>query len=208
MDRDESEIDNLLGMACRGNLAALGSLLDRHRDRLMRMVAARLDSRLAPRLDPSDVVQETFLDASRKLDAFLRDRPLPFYPWLRRLAWERIAKANLRQPFRRGTQRRPRTWRRCRAPRRFVTPAGGSPRRQRHQPERASGSSRGDRPCSSRPRVPVREQSRGTYPSLPRAIEFQGNRHRRRLDRRRCQGATFSLSRNESDHCCAPEIGR
>lgn len=54
------------------------------------MVAVRLDRRLAPLVDPSDVVQEALADASRKLEGFLRDRPLPFYPWLRRLAWERI----------------------------------------------------------------------------------------------------------------------
>jgi len=61
--------------------------LERHRKRLRRMVAVRLESRLATLVDPSDVVQEALADASRKLDAFLRDRPLPFYPWLRRLAW-------------------------------------------------------------------------------------------------------------------------
>jgi RNA polymerase sigma-70 factor, ECF subfamily len=56
------------------------------------MVAVRLDRRLAGRLDPSDVVQEALADADRKLSAYLRERPLPFYPWLRRLAWKRLLK--------------------------------------------------------------------------------------------------------------------
>jgi RNA polymerase sigma-70 factor (ECF subfamily) len=57
------------------------------------MVEIRLDRRLASRLDPSDVVQEALLDASRDLDGYLRNRPLPFYPWLRQFASERIARS-------------------------------------------------------------------------------------------------------------------
>jgi len=79
------------------------TLLERHRDRLRRMIAVRLDSRLTPVIDPSDVVQEALADASRKLDGFLRDRPLPFYPWLRRLASERIIQLHRRHL---GTQKR------------------------------------------------------------------------------------------------------
>ena len=59
---------------------------DRYRDRLRRLVAVRLDPRLAARADASDVVQEALADAARKLDGYLRDRPIPFYPWLRQLA--------------------------------------------------------------------------------------------------------------------------
>jgi RNA polymerase sigma-70 factor (ECF subfamily) len=65
-------------------------LLDRHRERLRRMVACRMDRRLASRLDPSDVVQETFIHARQKLPAYLREPRLPIYPWLRSIAWERL----------------------------------------------------------------------------------------------------------------------
>jgi RNA polymerase sigma-70 factor (ECF subfamily) len=57
------------------------------------MVAVRFDRRLAARLDPSDVVQETLVEADRRLDAYLHDRPLPFYPWLRQLAMNRLLDA-------------------------------------------------------------------------------------------------------------------
>src|SRR5262249_37440030 len=46
--------------------------------------------RLAARLDPSDVVQESLADAARRLPDYLRDRPLPFLAWLRRLAADRL----------------------------------------------------------------------------------------------------------------------
>jgi RNA polymerase sigma-70 factor (ECF subfamily) len=54
------------------------------------MVAVRMDRRLAARIDPSDVVQDALAEAQRTMDDYLRDRPLPWYPWLRRLAWERL----------------------------------------------------------------------------------------------------------------------
>ena len=63
--------------------------------RLRRMIAVRLDDRVAARIDPSDVVQDTLLLASRKLNTFFfGDHPLPFYPWLHRLAAEQVAKVH------------------------------------------------------------------------------------------------------------------
>jgi RNA polymerase sigma-70 factor (ECF subfamily) len=37
------------------------------------------------------VVQDTLGDAIEQLADYLRDRPLPFYPWLRQLAWKRLS---------------------------------------------------------------------------------------------------------------------
>jgi RNA polymerase sigma-70 factor (ECF subfamily) len=90
--RHEPDTEELLDAAAAGDDDARQRLLQRHRGRLVRMVAVRLDRRLAGRLDPSDVVQEALADADRKLSAYLRERPLPFYPWLRRLAWKRLLK--------------------------------------------------------------------------------------------------------------------
>ena len=69
-----------------------GQLLARHRDRLRQMVSVRIDPRLAARMDPSDVVQEALSEALQKLPAYLHDRPLPFYPRLRHIAWERLVR--------------------------------------------------------------------------------------------------------------------
>jgi RNA polymerase sigma-70 factor (ECF subfamily) len=54
------------------------------------MVALRIDRRMAARVDPSDVVQEALADAAQSLSDYLKERPLPFYPWLRQFAWERL----------------------------------------------------------------------------------------------------------------------
>jgi RNA polymerase sigma-70 factor (ECF subfamily) len=54
------------------------------------MVAVRMDRRLTQRVDPSDVVQDVLVEATRTISEYLRHRPMPFYPWLRRLAWQRL----------------------------------------------------------------------------------------------------------------------
>jgi RNA polymerase sigma-70 factor (ECF subfamily) len=84
------DTDELLQLAESGDEAAAGQLLDRHRQRLRQMVAVRMDPRLVARVDPSDVVQEAIAEAARQMPEYLRERPLPFYPWLRQLAWQRL----------------------------------------------------------------------------------------------------------------------
>ena len=90
------DTEELLDRTGRGDPQARQALLTRHRGRLRQMVAVRLDRRLAARVDPSDIVQEALADAARGLDAYLARRPLPFYPWLRQFACERLDKARRR----------------------------------------------------------------------------------------------------------------
>ena len=92
----DSDTEELLAQASQGDSRAREQLLDRHRDRLRHMVACRLDRLLAARVDPSDVVQEALAEAAAKLSDYVRERPVPFYPWLRRLAWERLVKLHQR----------------------------------------------------------------------------------------------------------------
>jgi RNA polymerase sigma-70 factor (ECF subfamily) len=94
MPATSADTRELLERSVRGDAAARQELLVCHRARLRRMVAVRLDPRLAARVDPSDIVQEALADAVIHLDDYLRDRPLPFYPWLRQFAWERLVKAH------------------------------------------------------------------------------------------------------------------
>lgn len=95
-DTQSSDTEQLLRQAAEGDAAARQQLLERHRPRLRRMVALRLDRRLAARLDPSDLVQESLAEADRQLSDYLRQRPLPFYPWLREIAWKRLVDAHRR----------------------------------------------------------------------------------------------------------------
>jgi RNA polymerase sigma-70 factor, ECF subfamily len=96
MPTTDPNTDELLTSAATGDLDARGQLLDRFRDRLRRMVALRIDPRLAARLDPSDVVQDALATAATKFDDYLARRPLPFYLWVRRITWEQLVKTHQR----------------------------------------------------------------------------------------------------------------
>jgi RNA polymerase sigma-70 factor (ECF subfamily) len=104
--QDKITLD-LLDRAAEGNSGARTELLARHRGRLRQMVAVHIDKRLAARFDPSDVVQDALLEAARELPEYLRQRPVPFYPWLRQLAWERLVDLHRRhiQAQKRSVQR-------------------------------------------------------------------------------------------------------
>jgi RNA polymerase sigma-70 factor (ECF subfamily) len=81
---DQGESARRLEAAARGDRAAWGAVLAGHRDRLRRMVALRLDRRLQGRIDPSDVIQDAYLEAARRLPEYLRESaPMPLFLWLR-----------------------------------------------------------------------------------------------------------------------------
>jgi RNA polymerase sigma-70 factor (ECF subfamily) len=86
----QPDTEELLTRAGQGDALARQELLVRHRPRLKQMVALRIDRRMAARVDPSDVVQDALADAAQNLSDYLKTRPLPFYPWLRQFAWERL----------------------------------------------------------------------------------------------------------------------
>jgi RNA polymerase sigma-70 factor (ECF subfamily) len=100
---DAAEVRECLAKAAGGDAASWRLLLDRHHDRLRRMVAVRLDPRLQGRIDPSDVLQETYLEAATRLADYLREPDLPFHLWLRLVAGDRLAKLHRRHL---GTQMR------------------------------------------------------------------------------------------------------
>lgn len=85
-DGDES----LLKRAQEGDKEAVEMLLSLYRDRLRQMVAMRIDPAIHPRVDASDVVQETLIEANRRMGEYLDRKPMPFELWLRKTAIERL----------------------------------------------------------------------------------------------------------------------
>ena len=85
-----TDTDDLLRQAVLGDSTASTTLMERYRNRLKTMIRARMDQRLQRRLDPSDVVQDTFVEAHQRLSEYAQSKPMDFYPWLRRLAWDRL----------------------------------------------------------------------------------------------------------------------
>ena len=57
----------------------------------------RLNERVRSRIDAADIVQEAFLEATRRLEDYLADPPLPFFLWLRHIAGEKLIDAHRRQ---------------------------------------------------------------------------------------------------------------
>src|SRR5262245_5538967 len=100
MPTSQSDTQLLLQRLAEGDRHAADALLIRHRERLKKMVSCRMDPRLAARVSPSDVVQETMITAARDLDSYAQERPMPFYPWLRRLAWNRLMDLQRRHLYR------------------------------------------------------------------------------------------------------------
>jgi RNA polymerase sigma-70 factor (ECF subfamily) len=54
------------------------------------MIAVRMDARVAVAVNPEVVLQQTFKEASQRLAEYIAQRPLPFFAWLRRIAWEHL----------------------------------------------------------------------------------------------------------------------
>src|SRR3954469_19884949 len=83
MNADTRTNEDLLEAARGGDEGALAALVERHRERLERMVRLRMDRRLQGRVDPADVVQEAYLTLRGKFPQYVADPPLPFCLWLR-----------------------------------------------------------------------------------------------------------------------------
>lgn len=77
------EDERLLARLQAGDVAALGELFDRHRERLWRMIRFRMDRRLASRIDPDDVLQESYVAAAARLSHYLAKPEQSPFIWLR-----------------------------------------------------------------------------------------------------------------------------
>lgn len=94
MGQHSQHADELASRAARGDRAAMNQLIDQHRSKLRRMISIRLSPRIAQRVDASDIVQEAMADAAQRIQDFAAQPNVSFYPWLRRLAWQRLIKVH------------------------------------------------------------------------------------------------------------------
>lgn len=84
------DTQQLVQLVEQGDDEAVIRLMSKHRSRLKQMVRARMDPRILGRVDPSDVIQEALTTAFEQLQQYLYQQPIPFYPWLRRIAWQKL----------------------------------------------------------------------------------------------------------------------
>jgi RNA polymerase sigma-70 factor (ECF subfamily) len=87
-DPDQDAIEQLRTQM--GDPKALGEVWGRYRERLRRLVRLRLDRRLQGRVDPSDVLQEAFLDFQARTRDYVQKPDMPFFLWLRFLTGQRL----------------------------------------------------------------------------------------------------------------------
>jgi RNA polymerase sigma-70 factor (ECF subfamily) len=87
---DAGDVAALLAEAAAGDKKALDQLFSRYRKRLKQMVRLRLNRLLQGRIDDSDILQDAYLEATRRLPEYLATKPLPFFLWLRHLTGEKL----------------------------------------------------------------------------------------------------------------------
>lgn len=90
MTSDSQETIDTLRRGINGDQQALSDLWDRYRERLRRLVKLRMDRRLQGRIDPSDVLQEAFVDFLTRAEEYADDPTMPFFLWLRFLTGQRL----------------------------------------------------------------------------------------------------------------------
>ena len=83
----------LIHSARDGDRGALESLFSRHQGRLLNFIRARMDSWLAQRVSPEDILQETLLESARKMAGFDPQGPSSFYRWLVEIARFKLSEA-------------------------------------------------------------------------------------------------------------------
>ncbi len=90
MPSQSSETKVLLRRVEEGDEQAMTELFARYRSRLRLMVKLRMDRRLQGRLDPSDVLQDVYLDVAKRAGEYRANPTMPFFLWLRFLTGQKL----------------------------------------------------------------------------------------------------------------------
>lgn len=89
----QSSTSGLVERAKSGNTEAFSLLFRKYRRRLAVLIHYKMSSNLHAQTDADDILQETFLAASRQLDQFTYRSPGSFMAWLSRIADNAIVDA-------------------------------------------------------------------------------------------------------------------
>ncbi len=90
MSSEADEIQELVDRFRGGETKALGELFARYQGLLRRMIHFRLDHRLNGRVSPSDVIQDAYIDAMKRVDHYVSRPEMPFFVWLRLIVAQRL----------------------------------------------------------------------------------------------------------------------
>jgi len=75
---------------------AIAEVFTRYRLRLRRMVQLRLDRRLQGRVDPSDVLQEAYLEVAGRAAEYAAKEEMPFFLWMRMITGQKLLEIHRR----------------------------------------------------------------------------------------------------------------
>ncbi len=73
-----------------GSEEALAEVFSHYRERLRRIIQFRIDYRIAGRVSESDVLQEAYIAAAKRLDHFSKQPQMPAFLWLRLLIGQQL----------------------------------------------------------------------------------------------------------------------
>ena len=73
-----------------GNEDALATVFSDYRERLRRIIQFRIDYRIAARISDSDVLQETYIAAAKRLPHFSKQTEMSAFLWLRLMAKQQL----------------------------------------------------------------------------------------------------------------------
>ena len=73
-----------------GDENKIAEVVSQYEEKLQRMVRFRLDRRLYGRVDTADVMQDVWMEASRRIEDYTSNPAVPFFIWVRQIAWQII----------------------------------------------------------------------------------------------------------------------
>lgn len=84
------ELESVIARVKTGDEDALAELFHHYKGQLRRIISFRMDQNLKGRIDPSDVLQEAYIDLAKRLPEFGKQDGMSFFVWLRLVTKERL----------------------------------------------------------------------------------------------------------------------